>query len=194
VGVLLRFDSRMNGIFQASAVWRVSPPAPCVNRNTILRCGLPPPLLPSTIKKKERMCMSDMPSLQEALIYLMVVISAADREMTDAELGSIGSVIRSLPVFEDFDENRIIEVARQCQKLLQERNGPESVLDLVRDAVPPAMRDTAYALAAEVVAADRQVEPEEKRMLQIVRSRLQLEPLVAAALERAAKARHRRFS
>jgi len=138
--------------------------------------------------------MSDMPSLQEALIYLMVVISAADREMTDAELGSIGSIIRSLPVFEDFDENRVIEVARQCQQLLQEHNGPESVLDLVRDAVPPALRDTAYALAAEVVAADLQVEPEEKRMLQIVRSRLQLEPLVAAALERAAKARHRRFS
>jgi len=137
--------------------------------------------------------MSDIPSLQEALIYLMVVISAADREMTDAELGSIGSIIRSLPVFEDFDENRIIEVARQCQQLLQEQNGPERVLDLVRDVVPPALRDTAYALAAEVVAADLQVEPEEKRMLQIVRSRLQLEPLVAVALERAAKARHRRL-
>ncbi|MCT8990098.1 tellurite resistance TerB family protein [Chelativorans sp. SCAU2101] len=136
--------------------------------------------------------MDRKPSTQEALIYLMVIISAADRDMTDAELSRIGSVIRTLPVFEGFDENRIIEVARQCQQRLQKQNGPEAVLDLVRDAVPEALHDTAYALAVEVAAADLYVEPEERRMLQIVRSRLKLEPLVAAAIERTAQARHRR--
>ncbi len=35
------------------------------------------------------------------------------------------------------------------------------------------------------------VEPEEKRMLHIVRSRLHLEPLVAAAIERTVQARKR---
>lgn len=136
--------------------------------------------------------MDRKPSTQEALIYLMVIISAADRDMTDAELSRIGSVIRTLPVFEGFDENRIIEVARQCQQRLQKQNGPAAVLDLVRDAVPEALHDTAYALAVEVAAADLYVEPEERRMLQIVRSRLKLEPLVAAAIERTAQARHRR--
>lgn len=135
--------------------------------------------------------MKEKPSTQEALIYLMVVMSAADRDMTDAELGRIGSVIRILPVFDGFDENRIIDVARQCQQLLQKHDGPERVLDIVRDSVPTALHDTAYALAVEVVAADLYVEPEEKRMLQIVRSRLGLEPLLAAAIERAAQARHR---
>ena len=115
--------------------------------------------------------MDRKPSTQEALIYLMVIMSAADRDMTDAELGRIGNVIRTLPVFEGFDENRIIEVARQCQQ---------------------ALHDTAYALAVEVAAADLYVEPEERRMLLIVRSRLKLEPLVAAAIERTAQARHRR--
>lgn len=136
--------------------------------------------------------MDRKPSTQEALIYLMVIMSAADRDMTDAELGRIGNVIRTLPVFEGFDENRIIEVARQCQQRLQTENGPEAVLDLVRDAVPEALHDTAYALAVEVAAADLYVEPEERRMLLIVRSRLKLEPLVAAAIERTAQARHRR--
>ncbi|MCT7374499.1 tellurite resistance TerB family protein [Chelativorans salis] len=135
--------------------------------------------------------MSLQPSAHEALIYLMVVMSAADRDMTDAELGSIGSVIHRLPVFKDFDENRIIEVARQCQQILQEDNGLERILAAVRDVVPTRLHDTAYALAVEVAAADLHVEPEEKRMLQIVRSRLHIEPLVAAAIERAARARHR---
>lgn len=138
--------------------------------------------------------MTSKPSAHEALIYLMVIMSAADRDMTDAELGRIGSVIRTLPVFKGFDENRIIEVARQCQQVLQKENGPDRVLDLVRDTVPTGLHDTAYALAVEVVAADLHVEPEEKRLLQIVRSRLKLEPLVAAAIERAAQARHRQLS
>jgi tellurite resistance protein len=139
------------------------------------------------------MRMSAKPSAQEALIYLMVVMSAADRDMTDAELGSIGRLVRTLPVFKGFDEDDIIDAARHCQELLQKHDGPERVLDLIRDAVPTALHDTAYALAVEIVAADLHVEPEEKRMLQIVRSRLNLEPLVAVAIERAARARHRRI-
>ncbi|MCT9000063.1 tellurite resistance TerB family protein [Chelativorans intermedius] len=135
--------------------------------------------------------MSLQPSPQEALIYLMVIMSAADRDMTDAELGSIGSVVRRLPVFRDFDDNRIIDVARQCQQILQEEDGMERVLTTVRDVVPERLHDTAYALAVEVAAADLHVEPEEKRMLQIVRRHLKVEPLVAAAIERAARARHR---
>ncbi|MDZ5697153.1 MULTISPECIES: tellurite resistance TerB family protein [Phyllobacteriaceae] len=135
--------------------------------------------------------MSLQPSTHEALIYLMVIMSAADRDMTDAELGSIGRVIQTLPVFRGFDENRIIEVARQCQQILQEDDGLERILGTIHDVVPARLHDTAYTLAVEVAAADLHVEPEEKRMLQIVRGRLQIEPLVAAAIERAARARHR---
>lgn len=131
------------------------------------------------------------PTAHEALIYLMVVMSAADRDMTDAELARIGNNIRTWPVFRGFDEDRIIEVAGQCQQILQADNGLEKILSAVRDTVPLKMHDTAYALAVEIAAADLHVEPEEKRMLQIVRARLTVEPLVAAAIERAAQARHR---
>ncbi|WP_011579364.1 MULTISPECIES: tellurite resistance TerB family protein [Chelativorans] len=135
--------------------------------------------------------MNEKPSPQEALVYLMVIVSAADRDMTDAELGSIGRLVRTVPVFDGFDQESIIRTAQECQKLLQQEDGPERVLDLVRDTVPAILYDTAYALAVDVVAADLYVEPEEMRMLQIVRRRLKLEPLVAAAIERAARARHR---
>lgn len=134
------------------------------------------------------------PTPHEALIYLMVIMSAADRDMTDSELAQIGNVIRTLPVFQDFDETRIIEVARQCQERLQEEDGMESILRDARDILPPKLHETAYALAVEVAAADLHVEPEELRMLQIIRGRLQVEPLVSAAIDRAAIARHRRLA
>ncbi|HEU4987934.1 MAG TPA: tellurite resistance TerB family protein [Rhizobiaceae bacterium] len=133
------------------------------------------------------------PTLHEALIHLMVIMSAADRDMTDSELARIGNMIRTLPIFRGFDEQRIIEVAGQCQRILQEEDGVERILATVREVVPEKFHDTAYALAVEVAAADRHVEPEELRMLQIIRNRLQLEPLVAAAIERAARARNRRL-
>ena len=36
-----------------------------------------------------------------ALIYTMVLASAADREMTDSEMTRIGQIVQRLPAFED---------------------------------------------------------------------------------------------
>ncbi|TIU62544.1 MAG: Tellurite resistance protein TerB, partial [Mesorhizobium sp.] len=52
----------------------------------------------------------------EALIYLMVITSASDRDMTDVELARIGDVVRSWPVFVDFNQDRLVAVAQACQK------------------------------------------------------------------------------
>jgi hypothetical protein len=94
--------------------------------------------------------MMGKPGTHEALIYLMVVTSASDREMTDVELGRIGAVIRTWPIFEDFDENRLIPTAQACQRLLAEKDGLDAVLALARSAIPPHLHDTAYAAAFEV--------------------------------------------
>src|SRR5690606_9218838 len=114
---------------------------------------------PAYLRGLKKGCRMDQtPSTQEALIYLMVIMSASDREMSDAGLARIGSMIRTLPVFSGFDEARIIEVARECQERLQQENGPDRVLDIIRDVVPTSLHDTAYSLAVEVAAADLYVE------------------------------------
>jgi hypothetical protein len=59
----------------------------------------------------------------------------------------------------------------------------------VREALEPRLRETAYALACEVVAADRFAEQDSLRMLEFVRSELHIDTLVAAAIERGARAR-----
>ncbi len=123
----------------------------------------------------------------------MVVVSAADRLMTDREMARMGTVVRSLPVFEGFDPERFVEVARQCREIVQAENGLDAVMQIVRDAVPEPLYDTAYAIAVEVAAADLHVEPEVLRILQILRNRLRLDPLIVAAIERASRARHRRL-
>ena len=65
------------------------------------------------------------------------------------------------------------------------------MLGLVKAALPAQLRDTAYALAAEVAAADLVVGREEMRFLAMLRDALGLDKLVTAALERGVIARHR---
>lgn len=127
----------------------------------------------------------------EALVYLMVITSASDRDMTDVELARIGSVVRSWPVFEDFDSNRLIDIARACQKMLGKDGGLSSVLDTVRAAIPERLHDTAYAMAFEVASADMEMRMEERRVLQLLRRDLAVDEATISAIERATKARHR---
>lgn len=141
--------------------------------------------------------MNDKPTTlnpHAALIYVMVVVSAADARMSDAELHTIGETVRSLPAFKGFKDDKIIPVARECAAILQEREGLDAILGLVKEALTPAMRETAYALALDVALAEAPVHPEENRILQRLRSEFEIDRLTSAALEKAATVRHARIS
>ena len=132
-----------------------------------------------------------MLSAHEAMIFLMVITSASDRDMTDAELTRIGQVVRTWPVFQDFGEDRLIEVAQACQRRLHEPEGLEGVLKAARRAIPERLQDTAYAAAFEVAVVDLEMRFEEVRVLQLLLRHLDVDPLTVAAIERATKARYR---
>jgi tellurite resistance protein len=126
-----------------------------------------------------------------ALIFTMVLVSAAEGVMTDAELGSIGRQVRYLPVFRDFEHDRLIAVGRECAELLRQEDGLDLACDMIAEALSPRLRETAYALACDVAAADGALAEEEVNLLELLRRRLSIDRLVAAAIERATQARHR---
>jgi len=129
-------------------------------------------------------------SPQEALIYVMVMVSAADAEMTDAELAMIGDTVRHLPVFRNFEITRLPDVARDCTKHLQAPDGMRHTLHVIRDALPERLRETAYAVACDMAAADGALSAEEMRLLELLRHELSIDRLHAAAIERGAHARY----
>ena len=138
------------------------------------------------------MPMSSSASPQDALVYVMVMVAAADAVMADAELRRIGHIVRSLPVFDDFADDRLVAAARDCAALLSGPEGLDITLEVVREALPARLQETAYSLAAELAAADGRLRLEEMRLLDMLRERLGLDRLVCAALDRAAIARSRR--
>ncbi len=129
-------------------------------------------------------------SPEEALIYIMVTMSAVDRDMNDAELKKIGNIVQKLPVFENYDTDRLVETSSACGRALRKDEGLNGVLESVKQALPPHLVETAYALAVEVAAADLSLQKEELRLLQIFRVGLGVDLLNAAAIERGAHARH----
>ena len=125
-----------------------------------------------------------------ALVYVMVTISAVDRAMTDDELHRIGEIVSNLPVFSDYDDNDLVKTAEACGEILSADGGLQQVLRLVRGALPEKLRETAYAVALEVAAADRLVRPEEIRFLEMLGDTLELDRMTTAAIERGIRARN----
>lgn len=129
-------------------------------------------------------------STEQALIYTMVTMSGVEGRINTIELAEIGHIVKHLPIFRQFDEARLTTVAQECGEILQEREGLNAILGLIAEALPPKLRETAYALAVEVAASDLAVGKEELRFLAILRDKLELDKLVTAALERSAIARY----
>lgn len=139
--------------------------------------------------------MSNIMSPQDALIATMILMSAADRNMSDEELREIGAIVELLPAFQNYDKDRITVVSATVVDLLEQDEGLDTLLGMIADAIPmgEGLNETAYALACDVAAADGKIAPEEMRLLEFIRHRLKVGRLSAAAIERASRARHLRI-
>lgn len=127
---------------------------------------------------------------QEAVIYLMVLASASDGAINDAELRTIGRVVRSFPLFSEDDEQSLVKVAENCGALMSSDGGLHKVLEAAAKALPSFLCETAYAAVIDVVTADENLDVTEIRILELIRDALKVEDDGAQAIEHAARARH----
>ena len=127
---------------------------------------------------------------QDALAALMIAVSASDGDMRTAELIKINSAINNLPIFADYDSDRLPRVTNMVMDLLDQEDGLDALFGLIRDTLPDRLNETAYALSCDVAAADGKIGGTEARMLEEIRNELDLDRLHAAAIERGARARH----
>lgn len=133
-------------------------------------------------------------SSQDCLVAVMIAISASDENIRTAELITIQSIVNQLPIFSDYDVDRIKTVAAMVLDLLSEVDGLDALFGLIRDNLPSNLNETAYVMACDVAAADGKLKQEELRMLQEIRYELNLDSLHGAAIEMAARARFQTLS
>jgi len=128
-----------------------------------------------------------------ALIYTMVIVTAADANLPDAELQAIGDIIGDLPVFRDFDRQGLPRHLNDCAEMMNREDGLEGTLKAIKEALPARLRETAYAIACDLVASDGEATQEELRILEMIRHRLNIDRLIAAGIERGARARFQKL-
>jgi len=127
---------------------------------------------------------------QDALVAVMVAVSASDEDIRTAELVKINSAVNHLPIFGAYDADRLGAVSQIVFDLFEQEDGLDALFGLVRDALPERLFETCYALACDVAAADGTLEEADLRLLEEIRYELNIDRLHAAAIERGARARH----
>jgi uncharacterized membrane protein YebE (DUF533 family) len=126
----------------------------------------------------------------EALVLTMVLVAAADGRMNDREIGIMSGQMQTLPAFQDFTRQQLADATEAAVSLLDEEDGLKHAGHLIRAALTPRLRETAYVLACEVIAGDQGRKSASFDMLEFVRDELGLDPLIATALERGVRARY----
>ena len=137
--------------------------------------------------------MPDLPhplSPQDCLVALMIAVSASDENLRTSELVKIDSTVNTLPIFGDYDVDRVRVMASVVFDLFEQEDGLDALFGLLRDNLPERLFETAYALSCDVAAADGTLREAELRLLEEIRYELNIDRLHAAALERGARARH----
>lgn len=129
-------------------------------------------------------------SPQDCLVAVMIAVSASDEDIRTAELVTIESVVNNLPIFAQYDLDRMRIMAQTVFDLFSVEEGLDALFGLVRDNLPERLFETAYALACDVAAADGALTESELRLLEEIRFELSIDRLHAAAIERGARARH----
>lgn len=135
----------------------------------------------------------DLPSFSpcDALVAVMVATSASDETMRTSELVAIQRMVDHMPIFADYDADRMRAVSQTVMSLFEEEDGLDALFGLVRDALPEKLYETAYAMACDVAAADGRTYEGEIAMLAEIRHELNISRLHAAAIELSAQVRHR---
>lgn len=128
-----------------------------------------------------------------ALIYTMVIVTGAESRISATERNIIGDIVGHLPVFRSFDRSKLGSHLNDCADLLAREDGLDATLAAIKEALPLRLRETAYAIACDLVASDGAATQDELQVLELLRERFEIDRLIAAALERGARARFQKL-
>ena len=128
-----------------------------------------------------------------ALIYTMVIVTGAEARLPAAERDIIGDIIGHLPAFRGFDRGKLSTHLNECAELLTRDDGLEATLDAIKAALPARLRETAYAIACDLIASDGSATQDELQVLDLMRESFEIDRLIAAAIERGTRARFQKI-
>ena len=118
---------------------------------------------------------------QEGFAGVLLCASACDGHIGDEEGQSINLILGRRKLYERLTQQ---QVGSMMDRLMGElkRGGPEKLLEKSLPAVPPELRETAFANAVDIVLADGTVEEDERQFIDDLRGKLEVDQKRAKAI------------
>ena len=120
-------------------------------------------------------------NVAEAFTAVLTTAMAADGYATDEELRMMRDDLSSMQLFKSLDEEARLHMLDRILKLLQSP-GPEALLTAAQGVLPEELRETAFAMAADMVTSDGSLAEEEQAYLEKLQNTLQISPSLAQSL------------
>ncbi len=100
----------------------------------------------------------------ESFAAILVIAMAADGYATDEEVRALRDSLYRMQLFKRFDEEHM---AKMIDKLLgiMQRQGPDALFQGAQASLPDELRETAYAVAADMTLTDGTLDASEQEFL-----------------------------
>ena len=118
---------------------------------------------------------------QEGFAGVMLGASACDGHIADEEVQSLMTILHRMKLYSRVTPNQFGSMMDRLLGVLK-RGGPEKLMDQAVPAVPPELRETAFANAVDIVLADGIVEPDEKEFIDKLSGQMEMEEKRAKAI------------
>lgn len=101
----------------------------------------------------------------EALASIALVAIAADGYLAEQESQDMTMLLARMGLFSSYSSEALSRLfARLLERL--KREGPGALVNQAKTVLPPDLRETAFAIATDLVLSDRTVTPQEQSFLE----------------------------
>jgi uncharacterized tellurite resistance protein B-like protein len=110
-------------------------------------------------------------TVEEAFAAVLLVAMAADGYVSDEEKREFGAIVNRVQLYRSINGDQFSAIMDKLQGLLS-REGAESLLGRAAVSLPRELKETAFALGADLILADGSVEEQEKALLEAMQRAL----------------------
>ena len=100
----------------------------------------------------------------EAFAAIALIAVAVDGEMTDSETQAISTSLSRMQLFSSYPEKAMLKMIDKLLDSLQ-RDGVDVLFNAAIATLPADLKDTAFAVATDIVLSDGKVTDEEEKLL-----------------------------
>lgn len=111
---------------------------------------------------------------QEGFAGVLLATAANDGHLADEEMSAMFNTILRMKLYQSMPEQRFKSLIDRLVGILK-RNGPEELMRLAVDKVPPELRETCFASATDMILSDGVVEQSERDLMQQLMISLQID-------------------